>query len=137
MDKKYEVQAMELMIQNHKLHEENKLLLEFIKKLGIKISSELSAYKDWKEGWVRFKRVSIDKCEFVIPEPSEDQIEDWNYRLELGVLSRLDRMEHPRLIHADLTDKDPFEVKMFTKEVKDGRLPPIDACADIGISWED
>ena len=45
-------------------------------------------------------------------------------------------MEHPRLIHADLTDKDPFEVKVFTKEVKDGNLPPIDACANIGIKWE-
>ena len=136
MDKKYEVQAIELMIENHKLHEENKLLLDFIKNLGIKIFSEISEYKDWKEGWVRFKRVTIDKCEFVIPEPTKEQIDDWKYRLEQGLLSRLDQMEHPRLIHADLTDKDPFEVKVFTKEIKDGNLPPVDACANIGIKWE-
>lgn len=136
MDKKYEVQAIELMIQNRKLHEENKLLLDFIRNLGIKISSEICEYKDWKKGWVRFKRVAIDKCEFVIPEPTEEQIDDWKYRLEMGVLSRLDRMEHPKLVHADLTDKDSFEVKMFTEEVKDGLEAP-EAAANIGVKWED
>ena len=136
MDKNYADQAIHLMVQNHRLHEENKILLDFIKKLGIKISSEITEDKDWKEGWLRFKRVAIDSCEFVIPEPSESQIEDWKYRLELGVLSRLDRMEHPRLIHADLTDKDLFEVKLFTKEIKDGVKAP-EAAAHINSSWED
>lgn len=135
MDKKYEVQAIELMIENHKLHEENKLLLDFIKNLGIKISSELCEYKDWKEGWLRLKRVAVDRCEFVIPEPTKEQIDDWKYRLEQGVLSRLNTLEHPRLIHVDLTDKDPFEVKVFTKELKDGFKGP-EAAEHIGVKWE-
>lgn len=136
MDVKYETQAIQLMIQNQKLHEENKMLLDFIKNLGIKISSELCEYKDWKEGWLRFKRVIIDRCEIHIPEPSKEQVDDWKWELEKGLLSRLDRMEHPRLIHADFTNKDPFEVKMVMRDIKDGESPA-EAAAKVGVKWEE
>lgn len=62
--------CLSLEAQNRALHEENKMLIDYISRIGIKIKTELCTSYNYQNACeTQFKRVDLDRASFYIEAP--------------------------------------------------------------------
>ena len=108
-------QLIEIMKNNGRLAEENKMFREFITKIGGKIKEETIKEPDFKEGFSdspehiayrTFQHYDIDRFRFVLDNPSGTIIEMWEKLMENGVLDTYDREHNKVFMRADISKLD-------------------------------
>ena len=120
--KMLETQLIEVMKNNLKLAEENRMFREFINKIGGKIQESVEHAPDFKQHWSEnpdqrsyrtFRHYDIDRFRFILDNPSKSIIEMWEKLMENGVLDTYDR-EHNRVFMdldlSKLNDSDYFYI---------------------------
>ena len=118
-----EAQLINVLKNNLQLKEENRMLREFIEKIGAKI--EETTHKqidfsdpDWKTNplarkYKTFQRYEIDRFQFILEDPSETIIDTWKTLMVNGVLDTYDREANKvfnKLDLSKLNDGDYFYI---------------------------
>ena len=108
-------QLIEIMKNNGRLAEENKMFREFISNIGGKIKEETIKEPDFKEGFSdspehiayrTYQHYDIDRFRFIIDNPSKTIIEMWEKLMENGVLDTYDREHNKMFMKLDLSKLD-------------------------------
>ena len=93
--KMLEIQLIEVMKNNSRLAEENRMFREFISKIGSKIKESVEHVPDFNHQWSEnpdqisyrtFKYYDIDRFRFVLDNPSKSIIDIWENLMENAVL---------------------------------------------------
>ena len=120
--KMLETQLIEVMKNNSKLAEENRMFREFINKIGGKIQESVEHVPDFTYQWSEnpdqssyrtFKHYEIDRFRFILDNPSKSIIEMWEKLMENGVLDTYDREHNRAFMNLDLSklnDRDYFYI---------------------------
>ena len=122
--KMLETQLIEVMKNNSRLAEENRMFRDFINKMGGKIQESVEHVPDFKHHWTEnpdqrsyrtFKHYDIDRFRFVLDNPSNTIIEMWEKLMKNGVLDTYDRETNKvfnKLDLSKLNDSDYFYIAM-------------------------
>lgn len=120
--KMLETQLAEVMKNNSRLTEENRMFREFINKIGGKIQESVEHVPDFKHHWSEnpdqhsyrtFRNYEIDRFRFILDNPSKSTIEMWEKLMENGILDTYDREHNRAFMKLDLSklnDKDYFYI---------------------------
>ena len=107
-----ETQLIEVMKNNSKLAEENRMYRDFITKIGGKIRESVEDVPDFKHHWSEnpdqrsyrtFRHYDIDRFRFILDNPSKSIIEMWEKLMENGVLDTYDREHNRAFMKLDLS----------------------------------
>ena len=118
-------QLIEIMKNNGRLAEENKLFRDFITKIGGKIKEETIKEPDFKKGFSdspehiayrTFQHYDIDRFRFVLDNPSKSTIEMWEKLMENGVLDTYDREHNKIFMRADISKLDECDYFYLAQE---------------------
>lgn len=126
--------CIKLHYRNEMLTRENKILYDFIKGLGVKLEKSVEKYKDWKEGWTSFVKITVPMSQFVVPFVNKSEVEWWRDQLDHGYLINISKLDHKPLIRADFTQKNTYDVKYFNEEVKRGVEPSV-LTKELGVPY--
>ena len=123
-NKMLETQLIEIMKNNTRLAEENRMYRDFIRKIGGKISETAETVPDFTHHWSEnpdqrsyrtFKHYDIERFQFILDNPSKSIIETWEKLIENGILDTYDR-EHNKVFNnldlSKLSDSDYFYIAM-------------------------
>jgi hypothetical protein len=120
--KMLETQLIEVMKNNVRLAEENRMYRDFISKVGGKIQESVEHVPDFKHHWSEnpdqrsyrtFRHYDIDRFRFILDNPSKSIIEMWEKLMENGVLDTYDREHNKAFMKLDLSkvnDSDYFYI---------------------------
>jgi hypothetical protein len=120
--KMLETQLIEVMKNNTRLAEENRMFRDFISKIGGKIQESGEHVPDFKHHWSEnpdqrsyrtFRHYDIDRFRFILDNPSKSIIEMWEKLIENGVLDTYDREHNKAFMKLDLSklnDSDYFYI---------------------------
>lgn len=120
--KMLETQLIEIMKNNSRLAEENKMFREFINKIGGRISETAETVPDFTHHWSEnpdqcsyrtFKHYDIERFQFILDNPSKSIIETWEKLMENGILDTYDRETNKvfnKLDLSNLNDSDYFYI---------------------------
>ena len=121
----FESQLINVLKNNHQLKEENRMLRDFIEKIGAKIEETTHreidfSDPDWKTNplarkYKTFQRYAIDRFEFILDSPSESIIDNWKTLMKNGILDIYDRETNKvfnKLDLSKLNDSDYFYIAM-------------------------
>lgn len=113
--------CLSLEAQNKALHEENKMLIDYITKIGIKIKTELCTSYDYRNAFeTRFKRVDLERCSFYVQEPEVERTKEFLSMLKNGEALPPFRFNsyHKHFMNdfSDFSDMDMIEYK-YQREV--------------------
>ena len=110
--KMLETQLIEVMKNNTRLAEENRMYRDFINKIGGKIQENVEHVPDFKHHWSEnpdqrsyrtFQHYDIDRFRFILDNPSKSIIEMWEKLMENGVLDTYDREHNRAFMKLDLS----------------------------------
>ena len=74
-----------LEAQNKALHEENKMLIDYITKIGVKVKTELCTSYNYQNACeTRFKRVDLDRASFYVQDPNVERTEEFLSMIKNG-----------------------------------------------------
>ena len=120
--KMLETQLIEVMKNNTRLTEENRMYRDFISKIGGKIQESVEHTPDFTHQWSEnpdqssyrtFKHYDIDRFRFILDNPSKSIIEMWEKLMKNGVLDTYDREHNKAFMRLDLSnlnDSDYFYI---------------------------
>ncbi len=118
-------QLIEIMKNNGRLAEENRMFREFISKIGGKIKEETIKEPDFKVGFSdspehiayrTYQHYDIDRFRFVIDNPSKTIIKMWEKLMENGVLDTYDREHNKIFMRADISKLDEGDYFYIAQE---------------------
>ena len=124
--KMLETQLIEVMKNNTRLAEENRIFREFISKIGGKIQESVEHIPDFKHHWSEnpdqrsyrtFKHYDIDRFRFTLDNPSKSIIEIWEKLMENGVLDTYDREHNRAFMNLDLSKLNNLDYFYITSEI--------------------
>ena len=105
-------QLIEIMKNNGRLAEENKMFRDFIIKIGGNIKETTVKEPDFKASFSdspesvayrTFQHYDIDRFRFVLNNPSKTILEMWQKLMENGVLDTYDREHNKVFMHVDIS----------------------------------
>ena len=124
--KMLETQLIEVMKNNSRLAEENRMFREFINKIGGNIQENVEHVPDFKHHWSEnpdqrsyrtFRHYDIDRFRFILDNPSKSIIEMWEKLIENGVLDTLDREHNRAFMKLDLSKLDDSDYFYIAAEI--------------------
>ena len=122
--KMLETQLIEVMKNNSRLAEENRMFREFINKIGGMIQESIEHVPDFTQHWSEnpdqrsyrtFRHYDIERFQFILDNPSKSIIETWQTLMEKGILDTYDRETNKVFNNLDLSklnDSDYFYIAM-------------------------
>ena len=121
-----ETQLIEVMKNNTRLAEENRIFREFINKIGGKIQENVEHVPDFSHHWSEkpdqrsyrtFKHYDIDRFRFILDNPSKSIIEMWEKLMENGVLDTYDREHNKAFMKLDLSKLNDMDYFYIVSEI--------------------
>ena len=118
-------QLIEIMRNNGKLVEENKMFRDFITKIGGKIKETTVKEPDFEVGFSdspehtayrTYQHYDIDRFRFILDNPSKSIIEMWEKLMENGVLDTYDREHNKIFMRADISKLDECDYFYLAQE---------------------
>ena len=123
--KMLETQLIEVMKNNTRLAEENRMFRDFINKIGVKIQESVEHVPDFKHHWSEnpdqlsyrtFRHYDIDRFRFILDNPSKSIIEMWKKLMENGILDTYDREHNKIFMHVDMSKLDECDYFYLAQE---------------------
>ena len=113
-----------LVAENKALHDENRMLVDYITKIGVKIKTELCTNYDYEAMRpVQFKRMDLDRATFYVESPHVERTNEFLSMLKNGeALPPFRFNSYRKLLSLDLSDYSDAEMFEYKCRKEEGEL---------------